>query len=163
MEMAKVTSKGQITIPVSIRRRLNIKEGDKLLFIDSPDGVVMVNPDMLQGGQTSNVGLSESAEGYFSEGSEVMADDHVVKQPVSSQNHADTVSQISKEQAPDTPTQESAESVPETVDDKTVITEDSDGQPDAAAVDTPAKQGSEVKGIDIAALLDEIRSIGSKI
>ncbi|MCL2366888.1 MAG: AbrB/MazE/SpoVT family DNA-binding domain-containing protein [Oscillospiraceae bacterium] len=50
MEMAKVTSKGQITIPVSIRRRLNIDEGDKLLFIDSPDGVVMVNPNMLSGG-----------------------------------------------------------------------------------------------------------------
>ena len=51
MEMAKVTSKGQITIPVSIRRRLNINEGDKLLFIDRPDGVMMVNPDMLQAGQ----------------------------------------------------------------------------------------------------------------
>ena len=50
MEMAKVTSKGQITIPVSIRRRLDIKEGDKILFIDRPEGVIMVNPDMLQGG-----------------------------------------------------------------------------------------------------------------
>ena len=47
MEMAKVTSKGQITIPVSIRRRLQINEGDKLLFIDRPDGVMMVNPDLL--------------------------------------------------------------------------------------------------------------------
>ena len=51
MEMAKVTSKGQITIPVSIRRRLGINEGDKLLFIDRPEGVMMVNPDMLPGGQ----------------------------------------------------------------------------------------------------------------
>ena len=48
MEMAKVTSKGQITIPVSIRKRLNINEGDKLLFIDRPDGVMMVNPNLLQ-------------------------------------------------------------------------------------------------------------------
>ena len=53
MEMAKVTSKGQITIPVSIRKRLGINEGDKLLFIDSPDGVIMVNPDMLPGAQTA--------------------------------------------------------------------------------------------------------------
>ena len=51
MEMAKVTSKGQITIPVSIRRRLQINEGDKLLFIDRPDGVMMVNPDLLGSGQ----------------------------------------------------------------------------------------------------------------
>ena len=49
--MAKVTSKGQITIPVSIRRRLQINEGDKLLFIDRPDGVMMVNPDLLGSGQ----------------------------------------------------------------------------------------------------------------
>ena len=52
MEMAKVTSKGQITIPVSIRRRLQINEGDKLLFIDRPDGVMMVNPDLLGSGQS---------------------------------------------------------------------------------------------------------------
>ena len=46
MEMAKVTSKGQITIPVSIRKRLSIKEGDKVLFLDTADGVMMVNPDV---------------------------------------------------------------------------------------------------------------------
>jgi len=53
MEMAKVTSKGQITIPVSIRRRLKINEGDKLLFIDRPDGVVMVNPALLDSAQNA--------------------------------------------------------------------------------------------------------------
>ena len=48
MEMAKVTSKGQITIPISIRKRLDIKEGDKILFLDRAEGVIMLNPDMLQ-------------------------------------------------------------------------------------------------------------------
>jgi len=51
MEMAKLTSKGQITIPISIRKRLSLSEGDKILFINSPDGVVMVNPDLLPGGE----------------------------------------------------------------------------------------------------------------
>ncbi|MCL2088829.1 MAG: type II toxin-antitoxin system PrlF family antitoxin [Oscillospiraceae bacterium] len=46
MELAKVTSKGQITIPVSIRKRLGIKNGDKILFVDKPDGIVMVNSTM---------------------------------------------------------------------------------------------------------------------
>ncbi|NCC62263.1 MAG: AbrB/MazE/SpoVT family DNA-binding domain-containing protein, partial [Verrucomicrobiae bacterium] len=32
MELAKITSKGQITIPVDIRRKLGVKEGDKVLF-----------------------------------------------------------------------------------------------------------------------------------
>jgi len=55
LEMAKVTSKGQITIPVSIRRRLSISEGDKLLFIDRPDGVMMVNPDLLGSAQKADI------------------------------------------------------------------------------------------------------------
>ena len=60
MDMAKVTSKGQITIPVSIRKRLGINEGDKLLFIDRPDGVMMVNPDMFP----SEHSETESARSY---------------------------------------------------------------------------------------------------
>ena len=47
MELAKVTTKGQITIPVAIRKRLGIKDGDKLLFIEKPEGVVIVNPTMI--------------------------------------------------------------------------------------------------------------------
>ena len=33
MELAKVTSKGQITIPIEIRKKLGIKNGDKILFV----------------------------------------------------------------------------------------------------------------------------------
>ena len=44
MELAKVATKGQITIPIAIRKRLGIKDGDKLLFVEKPAGVVMVNP-----------------------------------------------------------------------------------------------------------------------
>ena len=29
---AKVTSKGQVTIPIEIRRRLGVREGDRLVF-----------------------------------------------------------------------------------------------------------------------------------
>ncbi|MCL2512506.1 MAG: AbrB/MazE/SpoVT family DNA-binding domain-containing protein [Oscillospiraceae bacterium] len=47
MELAKVTSKGQVTIPVSIRKRMGIKDGDKLLFIEKPGGVVMMNPTLM--------------------------------------------------------------------------------------------------------------------
>ena len=47
MELAKVTSKGQVTIPVAIRKRLGIKDGDKLLFLEKPDGVIMLNPTLM--------------------------------------------------------------------------------------------------------------------
>ena len=33
MELAKITSKGQITIPASIRKLLGVKDGDKVLFV----------------------------------------------------------------------------------------------------------------------------------
>lgn len=43
MELAKVTSKGQVTIPVAIRRMLGIREGDKLLFVEDGEKVVLMN------------------------------------------------------------------------------------------------------------------------
>ena len=115
MEIAKVTSKGQITIPVSIRRRLGINEGDKLLFIDRPEGVIMVNPNMFQ----SEDGDLLNAESY------------------------------------------AGANVP-----------DLSVKPDAlssagGSVHTAAAQNentdTKAKGFDVAAILNEIRSIGSKI
>ena len=47
MELAKITSKGQITIPIDIRKKLGLKDGDKVLFIEDGDKVVMVNSTML--------------------------------------------------------------------------------------------------------------------
>lgn len=46
MELAKVTSKGQITIPLEIRKKLGVKEGDKVLFIEEQGRVIMVNSSM---------------------------------------------------------------------------------------------------------------------
>lgn len=43
MELAKGTSKGQITIPVAIRNMLGIREGDKILFVEDGEKVVMMN------------------------------------------------------------------------------------------------------------------------
>lgn len=43
MELAKITSKGQITIPINIRKKLNIKDGDKVIFIEENGRVVMEN------------------------------------------------------------------------------------------------------------------------
>ena len=46
MELAKVTSKGQITIPVAIRRTLGVKDGDKVMFIEQDGKVVMMNASL---------------------------------------------------------------------------------------------------------------------
>ena len=44
MELAKITTKGQITLPISIRRELNLKEGDKVAFIEKDGNYILVNP-----------------------------------------------------------------------------------------------------------------------
>ena len=38
MSEAKMTSKGQITVPKDVRLKLNLKPGDRLLFIVEDDG-----------------------------------------------------------------------------------------------------------------------------
>lgn len=47
MELAKVTSKGQITIPKAIRDKLNIKEGSKILFLNQGNEIIIKNAAML--------------------------------------------------------------------------------------------------------------------
>ena len=47
MELAKVTSKGQITIPKEIREILKLKEGSKILFLKKGDEVVIKNAAMI--------------------------------------------------------------------------------------------------------------------
>lgn len=42
MNLAKVSSNGQITVPVEIRRKLNIKEGDKIIFLEKPNGEIVI-------------------------------------------------------------------------------------------------------------------------
>ena len=44
MELAKITSKGQITLPISIRKMLNLKDGDKVAFIEKNGQYIVVNP-----------------------------------------------------------------------------------------------------------------------
>ncbi len=40
MNLAKVSSNGQITVPIEIRRKLDVKEGDKIIFLEKPNGEI---------------------------------------------------------------------------------------------------------------------------
>ena len=46
MELAKITSKGQITIPIEIRKKLGVRDGDKVLFIEDGNRIYMTNSSM---------------------------------------------------------------------------------------------------------------------
>jgi AbrB family looped-hinge helix DNA binding protein len=38
MHKAKMTSKGQITLPVEVRNAMGLKPGEKVIFFEGPDG-----------------------------------------------------------------------------------------------------------------------------
>ena len=43
MNLAKISANGQITVPVEIRRRLGLKSGDKMLFLQKQNGEIVVS------------------------------------------------------------------------------------------------------------------------
>ena len=47
MELAKVMAKGQVTIPVNIRKKLNLKEGDKVIFVEQDGNIIIANSAMI--------------------------------------------------------------------------------------------------------------------
>ncbi len=70
MEIAKITSKGQVTIPIDIRRKLGVKEGDKILFVEEAGKVYILNASMEAlrkaqaafGGEAQRVGLNDESD-----------------------------------------------------------------------------------------------------
>lgn len=42
MNLAKLSANGQITVPAEVRRRLHLVAGDKVLFVEGPNGEVVL-------------------------------------------------------------------------------------------------------------------------
>lgn len=51
MELAKVTSKGQITIPIAIRKMLDLEVGDKMAFFEVEGRVNVINAKNIETGE----------------------------------------------------------------------------------------------------------------
>ena len=43
MNLARVSSNGQVTVPVEIRRFLRLRDGDKLLFMQNQNGEIVIS------------------------------------------------------------------------------------------------------------------------
>jgi len=46
-DVSRVTSKGQVTIPIEMRRKLGIKDGDKVVFMDNGNNIIIANAAMV--------------------------------------------------------------------------------------------------------------------
>lgn len=62
LDMAKVTLKGQVTIPAAIRRLLGIKTGDKVLFVEGADGSVTMRNATLDAFSEARAAFAGAAE-----------------------------------------------------------------------------------------------------
>ena len=62
MNLAKISSNGQITVPVEIRRQLGLKSGDKILFFQKPDGEIVISNASAQTIRKAQAALSGVAE-----------------------------------------------------------------------------------------------------
>lgn len=47
LDVARVSVKGQVTIPVEIRRKLGLKDGDKVVFAEKGGDIVLLNSNRL--------------------------------------------------------------------------------------------------------------------
>ena len=47
MDMARISIKGQVTIPIAIRKMLGLKEGDKVVFAEKEGNIVLLNSNRL--------------------------------------------------------------------------------------------------------------------
>ena len=69
MDVAKLSSKGQLTIPQDIRTKLRLKQGDKVVFVEEPNGrVYLANASLVAFKElVASMQGEATAQGIFTE------------------------------------------------------------------------------------------------
>ena len=65
MEIAKISSKGQITIPVSVRNKLKLKTGDKIVIFEENGRFYLENSALLAFKRAEEAFYGETAKAGF--------------------------------------------------------------------------------------------------
>jgi AbrB family looped-hinge helix DNA binding protein len=63
MNLAKVSVNGQVTVPIEVRRALRLRSGDKLLFLNRPNGDIVIENasiDAIKKAQETFAGAAKS-------------------------------------------------------------------------------------------------------
>ena len=61
--LVRVQEKGQVTIPSEIRRKLKLKKGDLVVFVETEAGVVIKPAEILVSGALEEIGRALEAKG----------------------------------------------------------------------------------------------------
>ena len=78
MNLAKISSNGQITVPVEIRRQLGLKSGDKIVFFQKPNGEIVItnaSAQAIRKAQAAFSGVAEEAGIYSEEDVQSLVDE----------------------------------------------------------------------------------------
>lgn len=69
MNLAKISANGQITVPIEIRRLLDLKSGDKILFFQKKTGEIVISNASSQAIRKAQAAFTGAAEamGIYSE------------------------------------------------------------------------------------------------
>lgn len=59
----RVQEKGQVTIPTRIRRKLNLKKGDTVMFVETKDGILIKPAEAIVSEALASIGEALRAEG----------------------------------------------------------------------------------------------------
>ena len=62
MDIARLTSKGQLTIPRDIREKLRLKQGDKVLFMEEHGRIYLMNSSLSALNDLTNAMRGEAAK-----------------------------------------------------------------------------------------------------
>lgn len=62
-ETVRVQAKGQITIPTKIRRKLNLKKGDMVSFVETKEGVLIKPAEVIITEALNEIGKALKEEG----------------------------------------------------------------------------------------------------
>jgi len=90
MEVARITTKGQITIPIEIRKKLNLKEGDKILFLEEESGrIYFENAALLAFNRIQDAMAGEAQKAGFDSEQELQDFAREIRKELWEKNHAD--------------------------------------------------------------------------
>ncbi len=59
----RVQEKGQVTIPLEIRRKLKLKKGDLVMFVETEDGVVIKPAEVIVAAALEEIGQALKEKG----------------------------------------------------------------------------------------------------